>query len=77
MKVTEQVIKLTKGGNVQTSLKMFPTPEMRKLLVENKPVPIGHLTLPITEKESKANPPVVIDLQSLKQIQDKIAYLIA
>lgn len=77
MKVTEQVIKLTKGGHIQTSLKMFPTPEMRKVLMENEPVPIGHLSIPIREKENKINAPVVIDLQSLKQIQDKIAYLIA
>ncbi|KAL0271853.1 UNVERIFIED_CONTAM: hypothetical protein PYX00_008817 [Menopon gallinae] len=77
-KVMEQLVKKVEGGHIETALKVFPTPEFKKVLTESNPTSIGFLSIPCPKKEA-ANfaPPLILDLKSLKLVQDKIGNLIS
>lgn len=70
-------MRLTPGGHIQTSLRSFPTPEMRKALLETEPISIGRLVVPAAQTEKETETSLVISLDSLRLIQDKLAEVIA
>lgn len=75
MRVNKEIVKISTGGHIETSLAVFPTPEINKALTETKPLTIGELTIPSTEKEPM-NVPVVVNLNTLRIIQNKISALL-
>lgn len=76
MRVNKEIVKITEGGCIETSLTVFPTPEIKKALSETKPQTIGELRIPSDQKQLK-NLPLIVNLNSLRAIQDKLSTLIS
>lgn len=72
--VVQEVVKRKAGGSVKADFALFPSKEMTKALHESKPEVIGHLKIPVTDKQMIDTPtvPLILNVETLRLLQRKL-----